>query len=292
MPSAYDQACVSPSNSNPITPSAWPSGDRSFHAGTPTTLLLDTIVPDDENNHRFALEPQSVRQLADEIRAVGLLNPITVRREGQQYVVVAGHRRLAALRLLGATHVQANVIDGNAQLTAGARLIENLARENLSPVEEARAVYRMIEQGSQTPDELAARLNRSVQWVNHRLALANYPDDLLDALHTRSISIAVADELATLADDATRTYLLDAATRSGCTAAQARAWTAAAAVAQADPTASPQTQDFPHLAPAHTVVTRPCALCEQPKDVTTLAYLTICHDCQLLITEKSRSGGP
>src|SRR5262249_45889393 len=108
---------------------------------------------------RFAAEP--LRELADSIRLHGVLQPVLVRRLTDGYELIAGERRWRAARLAGVEHIPAIVRrDAEPQESLLLGLIENLQREDLDPIEEARGIKRLIEQFGLTHEDAAARLGR------------------------------------------------------------------------------------------------------------------------------------
>lgn len=277
------------SESNPATTSSSPATQTEASASpdTPATSPLTTyrdvplalIQANHDRNDRFALDPQALQQLADSIARCGLINPVTLRRHEDHFQLVAGYRRLEACRLLGKRTVHARIVDSDSTPDATTRLAENLVRADLSPVEEARCVDQLMSQSDRTPDQLATILHRSPAWIRHRLALANYPEELLEPLHTKAITLGVADELALVHDPQQRAALLEAAARNGCTAAQAALWRAHANAFLGDTTTAATQPSPPPVQGPPPVVTKTCFLCTIAHPITTLSYLTVCPTC-------------
>jgi len=246
-------------------------------------LPLDLIDADHQDNDRFALDPDALRELADSIRAVGLINPIAVAQHGDRFHLIAGYRRLEACRLIGLDPVPAVIRDTPPERHVSVRLAENLTRANLSPVEEARTLQRLIQQHHHPPEQLATTLNRSTNWIQHRLALANYPEPVLEALHRKAISLAVADELALVLDPAQCGALLAAAIDSGCTGRQAAAWRVHANAYTGESTTAPTQSTPPQVLGPPPVVTKACAACQRPTPLTRMSYVCLCGDCTAAI---------
>ncbi len=247
-------------------------------------LKLESIVCDHKSNDRLALDRPKLEELANSIRAHGLLAPLVVAADGDTFTLIAGHRRHAALILIGAVSAPCVILDKSSKHTQGVRLAENLVRADLSPVEEARAIASLIEKRNQSPEDLSISINRSVGWIRHRLALANYPVELLEALHLKTISLAVADELALIRDADQRSALLSAAVQSGCTGRQAALWRAHANAMLADPTSRPTQPAGPDVIGPPPVVTKSCFVCDVAHPITSLSYLTVCPQCVALIS--------
>lgn len=270
---------TSPSSDSPAAPSSSTHGGSPSQSSTFRLLPLDQVEAHHDRNDRFALDAEQLRELADSLRAHGLINPISVAKHNDGYRLVAGYRRLEAARLIGWTRIPALILDTHKDADPGLRLAENLVRSALSPVEEARAIQKVAEQDDHTPEQIATRLNRSRDWVVHRMALANYPEEILDALHLRQIKLGVADELALVRDTLQRSALLRAAIDNGCTARTAGLWRAHANAYIGDTTTSPTQAPGPAVAGPPPTVHKQCFACDQPFDITTLSYLTVCSDC-------------
>lgn len=157
-----------------------PDPDPADLATTSTTApeqtkptLIRVPVADlqtDPNNLRDDLP--DIEDLADSIKEVGLLQPIVVRRDGTRLIVVAGHRRLAAIRLLRWTDVEV-IAHGpmRPDHIIAAMLIENGQRADLDPIEEARGLAKLKHQNGTTDAELGRMIGRSIAFVSQRLAL-------------------------------------------------------------------------------------------------------------------------
>lgn len=178
---------------------ALPRADELFgparaRDGDVVLLRVDRLVPAPDNPRR---DPGDLSELAASIRAVGLLEPLIVAEEasaGDGYVVVAGHRRLAAARLAGLVAVPAIVRRLNEAERAEIMLIENLQREGLSPLEEASA-YRRLRELGQSQRQLAARVGRSQAHISKRLALLELPEAARRALDSGGITLEDAQAL-------------------------------------------------------------------------------------------------
>ena len=121
---------------------------------------------------RTRMDEASLAQLADSIRARGMIQPIVVRAVGGgQYEILAGERRWRAARLAGLERVPAVVRDVPDEAALGIGLIENIQREDLNPIEEANGLKRLIEEFKLTHDEVAQAIGRSRAGVTNLLRL-------------------------------------------------------------------------------------------------------------------------
>lgn len=184
--------------------------ERPMTTATPITfptypvqpLDLANIVPS-TLNPRKNFDPEALEQLAQSIRAVGILEPLIVRPypggtgagAGPQFELIAGERRFRAAILAGLTHVPA-YIRSDLDETAVRRvaLIENLQRSDLTPVEEARAFRQLVDTGMKQ-NELAETIGRSPSVISNAIRLLELPDEVLDRVNAGTLSPAHARAL-------------------------------------------------------------------------------------------------
>lgn len=120
---------------------------------------------------RIHIKPEALEDLAASIRAQGVVQPVVVRPMGQGYELIAGERRWRAAQLAGLHEVPAVVRDIPDQAAAAMALIENIQRENLNPIEEARALQRLIQEFEMTHQQAAESVGRSRTGVTNLLRL-------------------------------------------------------------------------------------------------------------------------
>jgi ParB family chromosome partitioning protein len=138
-----------------------------------------------------------VEQLAESIQAHGLLQPVVVRPLGDRYELIAGHRRLEALRRLGWKLVPVVVRPTDVDSAYLLTLVENLQRADLQPREEAAALETLVRERGWTTRQVAAAINRSQAYVSKRLRV--FDDPLLaPAVLANQLSVSAAEELLTL----------------------------------------------------------------------------------------------
>ncbi len=142
-------------------------------------LLVDQVHPN-PRQPRTRFDGESVSGLADSIRAQGLIQPVLVRpRPAGGYELIAGERRWRAAREAGVTSVPAVIREADDRDTLLLGLVENVARENLSPIDESRAYAVLMDEFALTLGEVAERVGRSKPSVSNRLRLLELPDDVL-----------------------------------------------------------------------------------------------------------------
>jgi len=155
---------------------------------------------------RLSYEEDSLAELADSIRAHGVLQPILVRPAGSQFELIAGERRWRAARMAGLNAVPAIVLDFDEETALEVSIIENLQREDVSPLEEA-AMYRKMLALGYSVRQLAAKIGKDKGYVENRLRLAAAPPEIRELVSVRKDTISHAYELMKVTDEKTRRKL-------------------------------------------------------------------------------------
>jgi ParB family chromosome partitioning protein len=179
-------------------------------------VALDAVLPNPDQPRR-QLPEEGLMALAASIREVGVLQPIVVRpEEGGTYVLVAGERRLRAARLAGLDEIPMVVRqqrDGGSNLTEA--LIENLQREDLSPLEEASAYQQLLDDHGLTHEDVAARVGKSRSAVTNMVRLLQLPAPLQGMLERGELSTGHVRALLGLDDEAYAVHLAERAAAEG-----------------------------------------------------------------------------
>lgn len=158
---------------------------------------------------RKVFEPAKIEELATTISEHGLLQPIVVRKaDGDCYEIIAGERRFRAVKSLGWSAIPAIVRDMDDDTTAALALIENLQREQLSPIEEAEAYDRLLALNGLTQDALAKSLGKSQSTIANKLRLLKLPEDVKQALRDRRINERHARALLPLKEEGLQLQVL------------------------------------------------------------------------------------
>jgi ParB family transcriptional regulator, chromosome partitioning protein len=165
---------------------------------------------------RADMRPESLGELADSIKARGLVQPILVRplprpnpTESQRYEIIAGERRWRAAQMAGLGEIPAVIRDVPDEDAVAMALIENIQRENLNPLEEARALLRLIEEFGLTHQAAAEAVGRSRAAVSNLVRLMELTDEVKEMLERRQIEMGHARALLGLA---TRRQQIEVAT--------------------------------------------------------------------------------
>ena len=144
------------------------------------TLPISKVEPRLEQP-REHFDEEALAALADSIEQYGLIQPITVRKlDTGYYQIIAGERRWRASRLAGLTEVPVRVIEADDRRTAELALVENLQREDLNPIEEAKGFKLLIDEYGLTQDEAAKSVGRSRPAVTNSLRLLSLSKSVLE----------------------------------------------------------------------------------------------------------------
>ncbi len=148
------------------------------------------------NQPRKRFEDGALQDLADSVRVHGIIQPLTVRRlSSGYYQIIAGERRWRAAKLAGLTEVPAVVIEADEQKVMELGLIENLQREDLNPVEEAKGYEVLMNEHGLTQEEVAQRVGKSRPVVANAVRLLDLPDPVLQLLEEGKLSAGHARSL-------------------------------------------------------------------------------------------------
>jgi ParB family chromosome partitioning protein len=140
-------------------------------------IPLRLITPNADQPRRVFTE-ESIEELAQSLQESGLITPITVGKTATGYEIVAGERRYRAATLLGWETIEAKIGDYDDENDAYiASFVENEQRDNLSPIETARALKKIMEEGNLTQGGVARRIGRSRSWVAQKLRLLKLPNE-------------------------------------------------------------------------------------------------------------------
>ncbi len=151
-------------------------------------LPIDSISPS-PNQPRRAFDEQALQALAGSLGERGVLQPVLVRpRPGGRYELVAGERRWRAARMAGLETIPALVRDREDAAALEVALIENMAREDLNPIEEARACAALVEELGLTREEVGLRVGRSRVAVSNLVRLLDLPDAVIELLEQGALS--------------------------------------------------------------------------------------------------------
>lgn len=150
---------------------------------------------------RTEFNEDKLNELAESIKEHGILEPVILKKSIKGYELVAGERRCKAARLAGLQVVPAIIKEFTDKEMMELALIENIQREDLNPIEEARAYKNIMSKLSMTQDECAKRFSKSRSYITNILGLLNLPDDVQKLVSDGALSASHARILSKLEDD-------------------------------------------------------------------------------------------
>ena len=153
------------------------------------------------NQPRREFSEESLRELADSIREIGIVQPITLREiEGERYQIIAGERRFRASQLAGKETIPAYIITADDESTMEMALVENIQREDLNALEIALAYQKLIEQNNLSQEQLSKRVGKGRATIANFLRLLKLPAPVQMALKEKRIDMGHARALLSLDD--------------------------------------------------------------------------------------------
>ena len=164
-----------------------------------TEIKISDIIPNPTQPRRD-FDEEALAELADSIRTLGLIQPITVKREGDKYLIISGERRWRASQVAGIETLPAYIRDVDDENLHAMALVENIQREDLNAIEIALGLKRLIEECGLTQDALADKVGKKRSTVANYLRLLNLPNEVQLALKEGLISAGHAKAIASLSE--------------------------------------------------------------------------------------------
>lgn len=172
-------------------------------------IPMDLIEPN-PFQPRMSFDQEALEELAESIRTLGLIQPITVRRKGDgRYQIISGERRFRACQLTGMDMIPAYIRDTNDQGMLEMAIVENIQRENLDPIEVALSYQRLIEECNLTQEQMAVRVGKKRASVTNYLRLLKLPAKIQHDLKVGLLSVGHAKVLLGVDDIKLQEYLCD-----------------------------------------------------------------------------------
>ncbi|KKN06084.1 hypothetical protein LCGC14_1080930 [marine sediment metagenome] len=236
------------------------------------------LIDAPERAMRSDVWDEDIDELAASIKSIGLIQPLTLRKKGERYEVVAGHRRLMALRKLGTEGASCVVVDVDDTRAEVIKFHENFKRRDINPVDAARSlVVFMKEQGLEV-ESVAVELGWSVSKVRARLEILTYPDYLIAYIQEGKLSQAAAYELARIKSEKVREDYCRIGAQQGVSAKRAKIWVSQVnVVTEMAERTGEQLPTAPSESEQTYVVQDTCVLCKLEDDIANLLTLSA-HD--------------
>ncbi len=150
-------------------------------------VSIDEIRPN-PYQPRVEFDDEALMELSQSIRENGLIHPITVRAEKDGYEIVAGERRYRAMKIAGMLDIPVVVIDADEVQMAEMALVENIQRENLSAIEEAKAYVQIMKTSHISQSQLALKVGKSQSAIANKIRLLQLDEDVQQAVNARQIT--------------------------------------------------------------------------------------------------------
>lgn len=197
-------------------------GTRGRQENTADILRIpvDMIEPN-PFQPRSSFDPDAMEELAESIRTLGLIQPITVRKKSSdRYQIISGERRFRASKLAGLEEIPAYIRDADDQGMLEMAIVENIQRENLDPIEIALSYQRLIDECSLTQEQMATRVGKKRASVTNYLRLLKLPAKVQHDLKVGLLSVGHAKVLLGIEDEAIQERLCDLVIREGLSVRQ------------------------------------------------------------------------
>jgi len=161
-----------------------------------------SLIDRNQDQPRKNFDEKALKELAHSIKQHGIIQPLVLRKMGERYQIVAGERRFRAAKLAGLKIVPAVVKDFTDRQVSEIAIIENLQREDLNPIESAKAIQNLIDNYNLTQETVADRIGKSRSAVTNTLRLLFLPKEIVEYVETSKLSAGHARTLLALEDKA------------------------------------------------------------------------------------------
>ena len=252
---------------------------------TVKNVFLD-LIDEPKGIVRMEIDTGYISELAQSISEIGLLQPILLAIDGDRYEIVAGHCRFLACKKLELLSIKAFVRQMTQVEIGVARATENITRRDLTPIEEAATYKSLLDEYGLSYEEIARKIGKTPGTIKRRLDLLKMPPQLQKAVHSKSISISVAEQLWTISDQTDLDYYLSFALDGGCTKEVARSW------AKDWRDKIRRQKDSGVVGGGDVAPTEPrpvyvsCDLCNGPMELGQETVLRLCSDCIEIIKRR------
>lgn len=188
--------------------------------GNPANIPVESIVPNpDQPRKHFQL--RELDELCESIREFGIIQPLILKKSDKdKYILIAGERRLRAAVKLGLKTVPAIVRDATVQESALIAVIENVQREDLSFIEEAKAYRRLINEHGLTQTEVARKVGKRQSTISNKLRILGLPEDIQKLLSENDLTERHARALLKIQDDEIRHIVIEKIIKNGLNVTQ------------------------------------------------------------------------
>lgn len=191
-----------------------------METGRVVFLPARTIRPNPAQPRKI-FRQEALEELADSIRRHGILQPLSVRRVGTGYELIAGERRLRAGQMAGLTEIPCIVMSMDEKESGMAALVENLQRQDLDFIEEAKGIALLMDQFSMSQDQAARALGKSQSGIANKLRLLRHSEAVLSAIREGGLTERHARALLRLTEEQQKLQTVSAIVKNGMSVARA-----------------------------------------------------------------------
>lgn len=243
-------------------------------------VLIDIdLIDEPELQDRIDVDMDYINELARNIQENGLLSPILVRKRGSRFIRIFGRCRIFAYKRLERKQISAEIREVDDVEAGILTATENLARRDLTPLEEGRTYLYLHDTLKMSHNKIAQKIGKSPGMIKRRMYITRMPENMQQAIHKGLISITVGEELWRIDNETQRDYLLQIACEHGVTQRVVRQWvddwikekTVKQSGAEQGDTGGRLLQERP--------VYVPCDLCTGPMKLGEEQVLRLCLDC-------------
>ncbi len=175
---------------------------------------VDRIEPNPEQP-RKRFQQNELQELSETIKNVGVIEPIIVRKENEKYILISGERRWRATKLAGFKKIPAIIKNVDEIKSAELAIIENIQREDLTPIEEARAYERLIKLTNLNIKEIAERVGKDRSTISNLLRLLKLPEEIQQLVEEKKLTAGQARPLLSIADKKMMIHLANKIVQEG-----------------------------------------------------------------------------
>ena len=194
-----------------------------METGRVVFLPTKAIRPNPAQPRKY-FNQQALEELARSIRQHGILQPISVRRAGSTYELIAGERRLRAATLVGLSEIPCIIMQMDEKESSAAALVENLQRQDLDFIEEARGIQRLMERLLCSQEQAAQLLGKSQSGIANKLRLLRHSDQVLEAIRQADLTERHARALLKLPTEPKKMMAISVIARQNMSVARAESY--------------------------------------------------------------------
>lgn len=244
-----------------------------------------SLIDEPKAMARMEMDPEAVAELAQSISEIGLLQPVVLCENAGRYEIIAGHRRFLAHKRLELPTIKAIIKNMSAQDVIIARATENLARVDLTPLEESTIYTDLVNKHNMSIEQVAQKMGKTPGTIKRRMDLVKMPPALQKAVHKGQVSMSAAEELWPISNETDLEYYLLFAIENGCTKEVARQWCKQWKDTQRhmeSPSGEGGGVSSPYEPRPYYIA---CDLCNGPGELEKMVRMTICPECHAIIKQ-------